>query len=267
MDPKEIKIALKLTNPLVSVNDLYKCRTIYQGGRPRAVMYKNSAATKVEQEIFDQLRAVDWTPYMEFLKNTKKFSLLLQFIFRGKPTKRLDSSNYIKSIEDIFTKFIHDVLGIDRYDDCLHVEVHAYKSFVEKGTPGSTNMVFIQLKESNFNLNFNQIEKPDKIFLAEPDDALKKFLKKNKIKVKTKEEQANTVIHLIPGPITPVMALELNKIIDNADKFCYIGITGNEEPGEDIMTVLEQQIGGRSTIKIDWLGSSFNKILEWLQSV
>ena len=261
---QEIKIALKLTNRLISINDLYRCRTIYQGGKPRAVMYKNPDATKIEQEMFDQLRAIDWTPYMDFLKNTKRFSLLLQFVFIGKPSKRLDSSNYIKSCEDNFTKFIHDVLGIDRYDDCLHAEVHAYKSFIEKGTPGSTNMVFIQLKESNFNLNFNQVGKPDKVFLAEPDDALKKFLKKNKIKVKEKREQANTVIHLVAGPITPVKALELNKIIDEAEGYCYIGITGDEEPEEELLTALEQQTGGRSTIKVEWIGSTFDKILEWL---
>ena len=192
---KEIKIALKLTNKLVSVNDLYKCRTIFQGGRARAVMYKNSEATKVEQEIFDQLRAVDWKPYMDFLKNTKRFSLLFQFVFQGKPSKRLDSSNYIKAIEDNFTKFIHDVLGVDHYDDCLHTEVHAYKSFIEKGTPGATNMVFIQLKESNFNLNFNQIKKPEKVFLAEPDDALSKMLRKEKIKITKVEDKSDTVIH------------------------------------------------------------------------
>lgn len=261
---QEVKIVLKLKHKPISVNALYRARVTYVGGKPKAVMYKVPEAAMIENEIFNQLRAVDWEPYMDFLRNTKKFSLLLQFVFQGKPSKRIDADNHIKHIQDEICKFITKELGITTYDDCLNVEVHAYKSFIEKGTPGSTNMVFIQLKESNFNLNFNQIGKPDKVFLAEPDDALKKFLKKAKVKIKTKKEQANTVIHLVAGPITPVKALELNKIIDEAEGYCYIGITGDEEPEEELLTALEQQTGGRSTIKVEWIGSTFDKILEWL---
>lgn len=264
---QEIKIVLKLKHKPISVNALYRARVTYVGGKPKAVMYKVPEAAVIENEIFNQLRAVDWEPYMDFLKNTKKFSLLLQFVFQGKPSKRIDADNHIKHIQDELCKFITKELGITTYDDCLNVEVHAYKSFIEKGTPGSTNMVFIQLKESKFNLNFNQISKPDKVFLAEPDDALKKFLKKNKIKVKERKEQANTVIHLVQGPITPVRALELSRLIDNAEEFCYIGITGEEKPEDDVMLALKQQIGGRSAIEIDWLGTSFEKIVTWITNL
>jgi hypothetical protein len=159
---KDLKLLIKIKNKFISTNDLYKARVTYSGGHPHAQVYKNPKAVDVDREIRDQLRAVDFTEYMDFLKNTKQFNLLIQFILK-RNIKRLDTSNLVKALEDSFTRFIHDDLGIETYDDSLHVEVHAYKSIIPNA---KEEIACIQLTESKFNMRFDQIEKPEKIFLG-----------------------------------------------------------------------------------------------------
>src|SRR5574344_904351 len=158
----ELKLIVKIKDGFVSTNALYKARVSYSGGHAHAQVYKNPKAVDAERIIKDQLRAVDFTEYMDFLKKTKQFKLLIQFILKKK-IKKKDTSNYIKNLEDILTRFIHDDLGIERYDDSLHVEVHAYKSIIPNA---KEEIACIQLSESNFNMRFDQIEKPEKVFLG-----------------------------------------------------------------------------------------------------
>lgn len=162
MDKKEIKVVVKIKNGFVSTNDLYKARVSYSGGHPHAQVYKNPKAVDVERIIRDQLRAVDFSDYLKFLSETKQFRLLIQFILK-KNIKKKDTSNYIKNLEDIWTRFVKEDLGITEYDDSLHVEVHAYKSIIPNA---KEEIACIQLSESKFNLRFDKIEKPEKIFLG-----------------------------------------------------------------------------------------------------
>lgn len=84
---------VKLKEKFISVNNLYRPRITYVGGRPKAVTYKNPDATKAEAVIREQLRAIDFSEYREFLSKTKQFKLFIQFVFKSNVSRK-DSSNY-----------------------------------------------------------------------------------------------------------------------------------------------------------------------------
>ena len=201
---KEIKIVVKIKEKFISVNNLYRPRLTYVNGRPKAITYKNPDAKRVETLVRDQLRAIDFTEYLDFLKNTKQFSLLIQFIFKNNVSRK-DSSNYLKNLEDIWTRFVRDDLGINSYDDRLHTEVHCYKSVI----PGSDEeMACIQIKESNFNTRIDKIEVPEKILLRLPDypKGLKTSWSKEKIYLDPNKKGYNTDLWIIQDPLTPMQS-------------------------------------------------------------
>lgn len=254
---KEIKVTVKIQDGFVSVNALYGAKISYIAGRPRAQMYKNPKAVVVERVVRDQLRAVDWTEYMDFLRNTKKFKLLIQLVVKSNISRK-DISNYIKNIEDIWTRFVKEDLGIETYDDRLHVEVHAYKSTV----PGlDEEIACIQLCESDFNMRFDQIEKPEQIlfhFDGKPTWETKEFKKSFKdIGLKyqlcttdKKIKDHNTDVYFLDAQDPSFM----EKVIDLMDfiyshkdsGFCYVGILGN--PRQETVAKLND-LGG-SNIKV-----------------
>lgn len=253
---KEIKVTVKIKDGFISVNSLYAAKLSYSGGRPHAQMYKNPKATVVERVVRDQLRAVDWTDYMDFLRTTKKFKLLIQLIVKSNVSRK-DISNYIKNLEDIWTRFVREDLGIDSYDDRLHVEVHAYKSTV----PGlEEEIACIQVCESNFNMRFDVIEKPEQIlfhFEGDSDWETKEF-KKGFKDLGLKYQLCNTD-KKIKDHNTDVYFLDYRdedfteKLIDLMDVlyskkdsgFCYVGVLG--EPKDSIISKIND-LGG-SNIK------------------
>lgn len=159
MEKKEIKIMLKIKDGFISTNALYQAKVSYSGGHPHAQVYKNPKAVRAEQIIRDQLRAIDFTEYKDWLRHTKHFKLLIQYVIKTN-VRRKDSSNLIKHLEDCWTRFVHDDLGIDNYDDSKHLEVHAYKSTI----PGlQEDIACIQLVESNASIRFDAIDKPETI--------------------------------------------------------------------------------------------------------
>lgn len=253
---KDIRVTIKIRDGFVSVNALYAARISYSGGRPHAQMYKNPKAVAVERVMRDQLRAIDWTDYMDFLRNTKKFKLLIQLVVKSN-VNRKDISNYIKALEDNWTRFVHDDLGIETYDDRLHVEVHAYKSIV----PGlEEEIACLQICESNFNMRFDQMEKPEQVlfhFKGEPTWETKEF--KKSFKDLGLKYQLCTTDKKIKDHNTDVYLLDANDpcfmedIIDVMDfmyshkdsGFCYVGIFGN--PKAEVVEKLNS-LGG-SNIK------------------
>mgnify|MGYP000757444356 CR=1 FL=1 len=70
---------------------------------------------------------------------------------------------YYKNIEDIWTRFVKEDLGIERYDDNLHVEISAVKSIIPKST---SEYACLYLTESTFNVRLDQEDKPKRIFLG-----------------------------------------------------------------------------------------------------
>lgn len=159
---KEIKVVVQIKKRFVSVNSLYKARVMYVGGKPVPSTYKNPRAVEIEREIRDQLRAIDFSDYIDWLRETPGFKLHIQFIFKKNITNS-DTSNYLKNLEDIWTRFVKEDLGIERYDDNLHVEISAVKSIIPKS---SHEYACISLSESTFNMRLDQEDKPKRIFLG-----------------------------------------------------------------------------------------------------
>lgn len=203
----EIRLIVKIKEGFVSTNALYNARVTYAGGRARAQVYKNPKAVRVESIIRDQLRAVDFTEYLDWLRNTKQFKILFQFILKS-GVKRKDTSNYIKNLEDIWTRFVKEDLGIENYDDSKHLEVHAYKSLI----PGlKEEIACIQIIESTANLRFDKIVKPEQVIFHFPKGDLetkdfKKTMKDLELKYefqdsakKLKEPNADVFIVSNPG--------------------------------------------------------------------
>lgn len=159
---KEIKVVVQIAKRFVSVNSLYKARIMYVGGKLVPSTYKNPRAVEIEREIRDQLRAIDFSDYLEWLRNTPGFKLHIQFIFKKNITNS-DTSNYLKNLEDIITRFIREDLGVTEYDDCKNIEVSAVKSIIPKS---SHEYACISLTESTFNVRLDQEDKPKRIFLG-----------------------------------------------------------------------------------------------------
>lgn len=158
---QEIKFFLSLRNKIVSVNDLYKAKVGYKGGNPYPIIYRNPKAVKLEQEIKDQLRGIDFNTQAPWIKETKSFNLLLQFVFKENIGKR-DTSNQCKLIEDVIVSYFKEELEYN-YDDSMHTEIHLYKSIIPKATD---EYVCVSLSPSKFNTRFDVTEKPERIFLG-----------------------------------------------------------------------------------------------------
>lgn len=159
---KELKLLIQIKNRFVSVNSLYKSRIIYKGGRPIPSTYKNPKAVTIEREIRDQLRAVDFSDYIDWLRETPGFKLQIQFVFKRNITNS-DTSNYVKNLEDILTRFIKEDLGIENYDDSRHIEVYSVKSVIPKS---KHEYACISLSESKFNVRLDKEDKPQRFFLG-----------------------------------------------------------------------------------------------------
>lgn len=226
MNKKEIKVFVKIKNSFVSTNSLYNAKLSYVAGKPVARIYKNPQAKVVEEQIRDQLRAVDFSDYIDFLTNTKQFKLLLNVILK-KNIKKKDTSNFIKNIEDCWTRFVKEDLGISRYDDSLHVEVHAYKCII----PGaSEEIACIQLCESDFNTRFDIIPQPSILWTEDSikeDKTFKKLLKEKNIKLAKNKEESDTKFLFIES-LSMDEGFDLIELIHDypSNKFLFIGLLG-----------------------------------------
>lgn len=238
---KEIKVVVQLRNRFVSVNSLYKSRISYVAGKPRAVVYKNPKAVDIENEVREQLRALDMTPYLEWLRETKAFKLHIQFIFK-KGITNSDTSNYIKNIEDIFTRFVKEDLGIDNYDDCKHVEISAVKSIIPKS---KHEYACIHLSESKFNIRFDQEEKPERVKVIGGEKDIKEvreLVENNKAVIVGEGEEPDTHLYILTDENH-----ETSLVIDLVDSIwrCVVGDLGFvviKSEGDRWKKVLDEKI-------------------------
>lgn len=159
---KELKFFLTVSEKIISVNSLYLAGMKYINGKPKPYIYRNPKADKIEHEILEQLRAVDFSEYIDWIKNTKQFTLTISFILKTNVTKR-DVENLPKQISDTITKFIKNDLGIDKFDDSLFTSVHFYKSVIPKA---KKEYCCVQLAESKDNLRFDIVDEPKRFFLG-----------------------------------------------------------------------------------------------------
>lgn len=233
---------------IISVNALYLAGLKRVGGRPIPYIYKNPKANIIETEIRNQLMALDWTEWMDFFKTTKYYSITISFILKSNLMKR-DVQNLDKAIIDIFTKYVHDDLGITTFDDSLFLDVHFTKSIIPKA---SNEYIAIHIGESKHNPRFDIIETPENIYV--PTDDLKDLFTKTlraknkslekeyKVKYKffsdiEKKKECNTeILFLDPkedkeriGRVYARLGMMISDIVSSENKFLWIGILGSEE--------------------------------------
>lgn len=247
----ELMFVLSLRNKIVSVNDLYKARIGYKGGRPYPVIYKSERAKNLSREIREQLRALDISEHKEWLSNTKKINLTIQFVFKTGIGKR-DTSNQCKLIEDQIVQFLKHEGGIEEYDDVRHIEVHLYKSIIPKS---QEEYVCVRLSPSYFDTRFDRVEEPEKVSLKgiKNTDAWYKPLKEaikqvglksydpttSKSKNPEKELDKCNVDVIIIGKdklsitLSAKIASKIVKKHSNPSGFLKIGIWGNVDYWKD----------------------------------
>ena len=254
---KELSIVITLEKiKLISVNALYNAGLMYRGGRPVPYIYKSPDAKKFEAIMDEQLRALNWEDHIEWLTNTKQFTVTQQYIFKS-GIKSRDVSNVEKLCSDGFVRFVRSELGITTFDDSLFSDVHLYKSII----PGSTReYLCFKISPSDFNMRFDQMDKPEQIlfhFEGDSDWETKEFKKEFK-DLGLKYQLCNTD-KKIKDHNTDVYFLDYRdedfteKLIDLMDVlyskkdsgFCYVGILG--EPKESIISKIND-LGG-SNIK------------------
>lgn len=232
---------------IISVNALYLAGLKRIGGRPIPYIYKNPKANIIETEIRNQLMALDWTEWVDFFKTTKYYSITISFILKSNLMKR-DVQNLDKAIIDIFTKYVHDDLGITTFDDSLFLDVHFTKSIIPKA---SNEYIAIHIGESKHNPRFDIIETPENIYVQTDDlkDLFTKtlraknkgFEKEDKVKYKffsdlEKKKECNTeILFLDPkedktriGRVYARLGMMISDIVSSENKFLWIGILGSE---------------------------------------
>lgn len=279
---KEIRILITLQSKFVSVNDLYRAKISYFAGHPRAVVYKNPKAVQVESEVRCQLLAVDFNEYLGWLKTTDQFELDLKFILKKNGTHR-DSSNMIKALEDIWTRFVRDDLGVSNYDDSMHIKVTASKSVI----PGaSSEYAVLTLRESRANIRYDIEPKPIKIWVsgwsldqitAFLPPLPKRLLKKETYQVAAEYDKADTKVYILqPDTLTqldptliPTIYKDVIEAVYNNFGFVYVGVIGGKEEWKEtewkqIEWLMNEAKGDYKGVRVEIIEKQ-EDLLEWIQ--
>lgn len=265
---KEINLMITLEKlKLISVNSLYNAGLLYKGGKPVPYIYKSAEAKKFEAIMDEQLRALDWTEHIEWLSTTKQFSIVQNYIFKS-GIKRRDVGNVEKLVSDCFVRFVKNELGIATFDDAQFSDIHLYKSII----PGSQNeYVCFKIYPSNFNMRFDQIEKPEQILIHFEGDStwetkeFKKAFKELGLKYqlcntdkKIKDHNTDAYILDASQPDFHAKTIDLMDFIyaHKDSGFCYVGILGNPDP----QVVAKLNDLGGSNIKVQHIKDYINLV-------
>ncbi len=279
---KEIKVLLTLEgSKFVSVNAMYAARVVYVGGKTVASIYKTTEAKKVASQIRTQLFGVDFSEYIDWLKETKQFELDLKFILKRKNT-HFDVSNLIKLCEDAWVRFVADDLGIEGYDDSMHIKVVAEKRII----PGADHeYAVLILRESRANIRYDITPKPELINIFGWDlDKItaflpslpKRLLKKEKYQVAAEYSKADTKVYILqPTPFTPISPTLIPTIYKDILEaayseigFVYVGIIGGKsewQPSEweQIEWLMNESKGNYRGIRVEEIEKQ-EDLLGWL---
>ena len=269
-EKRKLNFVLTVSSKFISVNDLYKAGLKYVAGRPKPYIYSNPKAKEMEREIVEQLRAVDFSEYKEWLTNTKLFDVTVSFVVKSNVTRR-DVQNMDKRLLDILTRYIKNDLGISRFDDSLFISVHFYKSIIPKS---KHEYACISITESKSSLRFDQIETPEKFYLGPEKEEWKKEIKKElkarKLKCSEKEEdknKCNTRLKILTPDKKQTITLEVANIINEVWEcitseigFVYFGVLDSSEWTSEEKDQLEKTIeliksisSGNSRIKVGFI--------------
>lgn len=269
-EKKELSFILTISGKIISVNNLYKAGFRYINGKPKPYIYKNPKANEMEREIVEQLRAVDFSEYKEWLTDTKYFDITISFILKSNVTRK-DVFNLDKALIDDITRFIKNDVGISRFDDSLFASSHFYKSIIPKS---KHEYACIKITESKSNLRFDQIDQPDKFYLGSEDiewkKEIKKELKSRKLKSYEKpeeEEKCNSHLYFLT-PNSQTKTLEVANIINvvwecitSEFGFVFIGVMDKSEENDKLIELIKSISSGSSRIKIGYI-EHFKDILD-----
>lgn len=273
---KELNLLLTLTHEkIISVNALYKAGIKCVAGKNIPYIYKDPKAAIIESELRDQLKAVDFSEYLNFFRKTKYFSITISFILKANVMRR-DVQNLDKCIIDILTKYIHEDLGIETFDDSLFLDVYFTKSIIPKA---SNEYIAVHIKESTHNIRFDILEKPEKIYCSD-SNSLKIIKKKSKdlgLKIKyfsdPDKEYDSEIEFLNPSQNLGKELIRISEKIIRLkscdSKFFWVGIFGDQSTWgdenykclKDSVEALKEIIGDCSRIKIGFINNP-EEILE-----
>ena len=154
-----IQFILGTKGIIPSVNSIYKAKLIYKYGKPVPTIYKDSVATKVTEEINEQLRMINFEEQAPWIfKKDAVFNLTIQFIFKQSFFKR-DLDNLMKVVQDSIFRYF-------KINDSRVIELHTFKSILPSA---SEEKICVSLSESTSEIRFDHLEDlpvPDRIFLG-----------------------------------------------------------------------------------------------------
>lgn len=274
----ELSFIISTDTKIVSINSLYSVKVVYIAGHPRPQMYKSASAQKFAREVTDQLRALHLGPeYIEWFRNTKAFSMTVNFVLKA-GIKRRDVSNMDKLLIDTITRYIHDDLGVETFDDSLFSSVQFFKSELPKS---KKEYCIVQIRESTDNLRFDMVPIPETVWMWNQEQKLDipEIPKRKKkgvryFEVREDKEGANTFVYILspetfsPGIYSDILQ-ELDQIILGSTGFLCLGILGVESDwGENwawIQTLKTRFSGSECRrVKAEEINDK-NDILKWLE--
>ena len=218
---KEINFTITLNGKIQSINNMYKAGLTYRGGKPTPYIYKSAEVKKMTKSIGESLRALDWTPHIDWLTETKYFSMTQNYVFKSNLGKR-DTGNCEKSITDEIFRYVHDDLGISSFNDNKVSDIHLYKQIL----PGSNyEYICVSIKPSDFDVRFDHIEVPEKVLLhTDYPKGLKTMWSSNKIYLDPSKSGYNTDLFLIQDPLTPMQCSEIiQSLVKHQERgFCIV---------------------------------------------
>lgn len=154
-----IQFILGTKGIIPSVNSIYKAKLVYKYGRPVPTLYKDSIATKITEEINEQLRQIDFKEQAPWIfKKEAVFNLTIQFIFKQSFFKR-DLDNLMKVVQDAIFRYF-------KINDSRVIELHTFKSILPSA---AEEKICVSLSESTSEIRFDQLESmpiPERIFLG-----------------------------------------------------------------------------------------------------
>ena len=274
----ELSFIISTDTKIVSINSLYSVKVVYIAGHPRPQMYKSASAQKFAREVTDQLRALHLGPeYIEWFRNTKAFSMTVNFVLKA-GIKRRDVSNMDKLLIDTITRYIHDDSGVETFDDSLFSSVQFFKSEKKKK---KKEYCIVQIRESTDNLRFDMVPIPETVWMWNQEQKLDipEIPKRKKkgvryFEVREDKEGANTFVYILspetfsPGIYSDILQ-ELDQIILGSTGFLCLGIPGVESDwGENwawIQTLKTRFSGSECRrVKAEEINDK-NDILKWLE--
>lgn len=262
---KEVKIYITLDKlKIQSINSMYKAGLICRNGKQVPYIYKSAESKRVSDIMTAALRALDWTPHLDWLTKTPQFTVTQNYVFKSGISRR-DTGNCEKLISDVLVKFIHGELGISSFDDSKFTDLHLYKSIIPGG---EHEYICISIRPSLFNTRIDLIPSPSCISYEFDMPGgmkikdIKDWHKEKGLRFKFRSGETNYLKSSIPDTevllVNPQEPRELVKIFEKIQglgdtRFLYIGSLG---PGIE-------DLGGFKNTRVKEV-SSEGDLIKWV---